>query len=131
LDLARDLIRLRGLEEPKDIEIKFTGMRPGEKLHEDLFFESDKVELTRHEKILVCRDGFPGEYEQRPDLALHEQPFRLEVDTLIQAAQQGSHALIGRLFGKLVSGYTPPVVPDPNPSTDLSDRPVNVQHVSM
>ncbi len=51
-DLARDLIRLSGLEEGEDIEIKYTGIRPGEKLFEELTFGHEEVRETDHPKIL-------------------------------------------------------------------------------
>ena len=57
VDLARDLIRLSGLEPDRDIEIGFTGLRPGEKLFEELFLENEDYSRTRHEKIFVCRNG--------------------------------------------------------------------------
>lgn len=50
-ELARNLIRLSGLEPDKDIEIKYIGLRPGEKLSEELFTASDAMEATRHNKI--------------------------------------------------------------------------------
>jgi FlaA1/EpsC-like NDP-sugar epimerase len=55
LDLANDLIRLSGLEPDKDIEILFTGMRPGEKLYEELFFSGEDVLPTTHPKIRRAR----------------------------------------------------------------------------
>lgn len=55
VDLARDLIRLSGLEEGRDIEIKFTGVRPGEKLYEELFFGAEMAAPTTHEKVLRAR----------------------------------------------------------------------------
>ncbi len=55
VDLARDLIRLSGLEPDRDIEIQFIGLRPGEKLYEELITEGEGIIPTHHEKILVLR----------------------------------------------------------------------------
>lgn len=51
-DLARDLIRLSGLEEGTDIEIRYTGMRPGEKLYEEVLFGDEDVRSTEHPKVI-------------------------------------------------------------------------------
>lgn len=51
VDLARDLIKLSGLQEGKDIEIVFSGMRPGEKLYEELSMVSESRIRTTHHKI--------------------------------------------------------------------------------
>ncbi len=51
-DLARDLIRLSGLEEGADIEIRYTGMRPGEKLYEELLVGHEDVRPTEHPKVM-------------------------------------------------------------------------------
>jgi len=56
-DMARDLIRLSGKEPDRDIEIAFTGLRPGEKLYEELITEDEGVVETGHEKIMVLRNN--------------------------------------------------------------------------
>jgi FlaA1/EpsC-like NDP-sugar epimerase len=53
--LAEQMIRLSGNEPGRDIEIVYTGLRPGEKLFEELFHEKEKLEGTGHEKILLSR----------------------------------------------------------------------------
>jgi FlaA1/EpsC-like NDP-sugar epimerase len=53
VDLARDLIHLSGLTPDEDIAIRFTGMRPGEKLFEELTLDEEKADKTLHPKILV------------------------------------------------------------------------------
>ena len=55
VDLARDLITLSGLRPDKDIEIRFSGVRPGEKLFEELSTEPEQAEKTKHPKIFIGR----------------------------------------------------------------------------
>src|SRR4029078_3736868 len=57
VDIATDLIRLSGLTVGADIEIKFTGMRQGEKLYEEMFFSAENVLTTDHPKVLRARNG--------------------------------------------------------------------------
>ena len=57
VDLAKDLIKLSGLEVGTDIEIRFTGTRPGEKLYEELFFTSENALPTGHPKVLRAKNG--------------------------------------------------------------------------
>ena len=54
IDLARDLIALSGLEQD-DIEIVFTGLRPGEKLFEELYFDDEERLPTGHPKVFSAR----------------------------------------------------------------------------
>lgn len=53
IDLARDLIRLSGLEPDVDIRIEYTGLRPGEKLYEELLLKEEGLKATRHKDIFV------------------------------------------------------------------------------
>jgi FlaA1/EpsC-like NDP-sugar epimerase len=52
VDLARDLITLTVTQDGPEIEVRFTGVRPGEKLYEELFFGSEQAEATSHQKVL-------------------------------------------------------------------------------
>ena len=79
VDLARDLITLSGLEPERDIEITFTGVRPGEKLYERLFNEGETYTLTTHEKVFVVTEDMPVE----------SQSLQWGVQKLIQVAQAG------------------------------------------
>ena len=53
VDLARDLVSLSGLE-PDEIEIVYTGLRPGEKLFEELYFDDEKRVQTGHPKVFCA-----------------------------------------------------------------------------
>ncbi len=57
-DLAKNLIRLSGLREGKDIEIKVTGLRPGEKLFEELLLKEEGLTKTSHDKIYIGKPSF-------------------------------------------------------------------------
>jgi FlaA1/EpsC-like NDP-sugar epimerase len=70
-DMARDLIRLSGKEPDVDIEITYTGLRPGEKLFEELITHGEGIVDTDHEEIMVLRpenDGTVLSPEYRPML---------------------------------------------------------------
>ena len=54
-NIARDLIRLSGFEPDKDIKIDYVGLRPGEKLYEELITEGEGIVKTEHKKIMVLR----------------------------------------------------------------------------
>ena len=95
LDLAVDLIRLSGLEPGVDVEVHFTGTRPGEKLYEELFFKGAHVVPTDHPKILRARDS-----EAADDTGE-------SIATLIQAAAENrSPGHIRRLLTRLIPEYS-------------------------
>jgi FlaA1/EpsC-like NDP-sugar epimerase len=92
LDLAEDLIRLSGLEPGKDIEIVFTGIRPGEKLSEELWDKWAQYEPTQHPDIvlLAAEDVLSGDALQHI------------VDELIHLAREGDEASIVRLLDECI-----------------------------
>jgi FlaA1/EpsC-like NDP-sugar epimerase len=55
VDLARQMVRLAGLEEGKDIDIVYTGLRPGEKLYEELLSSDESTLPTHHHKISIAK----------------------------------------------------------------------------
>lgn len=57
IDLAKDMIRLSGQRYPDDIDIVFSGLRPGEKLYEELFYETEQNAVRIHEKIFRAPRG--------------------------------------------------------------------------
>ncbi|MFN0179410.1 MAG: polysaccharide biosynthesis protein [Gemmatimonadales bacterium] len=96
VDLAADLVRLSGLEVGRDIEINFTGVRPGEKLYEELFFGREHAEPTEHPKILRAK------HAQLP-LGVSSV-----IEELIARGQQGaSDQELRTLLHRLVPDYHP------------------------
>ena len=53
--LAEQMIRLSGLIPNEDIDIEYTGLRPGEKMYEELFYDSEIREETQHNKIYIAK----------------------------------------------------------------------------
>jgi FlaA1/EpsC-like NDP-sugar epimerase len=64
-DLAADMIRLSGLEPDVDIEIRYSGIRPGERLAEEILFTGESVEPTAHPKVLrATNEHLPADVER-------------------------------------------------------------------
>ncbi|HLB37728.1 MAG TPA: nucleoside-diphosphate sugar epimerase/dehydratase, partial [Gemmatimonadales bacterium] len=93
VDLAKDLVRLSGFEVDRDIKIVFTGLRPGEKLSEDLFGGGEETERTAHDKIFVVRNGRPGQ-DATPGL-----------DLLVAAAEAGDACRLRLVLSEMVPGF--------------------------
>lgn len=97
LDLARDLIRLAGLKPDRDVSIRFTGLRPGEKLHEELEGRRERTLPTAFEKVRVIQqdsgsseswvlaelDRLEGRHAEMSDEALREALFALAREDLV------------------------------------------------
>src|SRR5437773_138731 len=98
VDLARQLIRMSGLREGEDIEILYTGLRPGEKLYEELHSDSERTRMTRHERILAWELDTQEETVVRRDVS--------ELEAL---AQEGNAEAIRRQLQRLVPEYREPV----------------------
>ncbi len=110
VDLARDLISLSGYEIGKDIEIAFTGLRPGEKLFEELFIPGEQYERTQHEKIIIVHNASSNLPEN----------LIAKVEALSRAATKNDADLIVFLLEKLVLGYTPSHSQVQTPSTIIA-----------
>jgi FlaA1/EpsC-like NDP-sugar epimerase len=95
-DMARNLIRLSGLEPDQDIPIIYTGLRPGEKLFEELMLDGEGVKPTAHPKIRVL-DGGPVSFEQ-------VQLWLDELSALVEA--KNVYGLI-QTFRRIVPEYKP------------------------
>lgn len=95
VDLAKDLICLSGYQVGKDIEISYTGLRPGEKLFEELFLPDEEYQKTGHEKLLIVKNASKNIPSQ---LLQH-------VADLLQSASINDSMEIRSLLQKLVPGY--------------------------
>lgn len=93
VDLAKDLITLSGLEPGKDIEVKFTGLRPGEKLFEELLTAEEGTSSTKHEKIFVAN--------------LNSVDKTILINVLHQLKNVGESISIKELLQELIHEYKP------------------------
>jgi FlaA1/EpsC-like NDP-sugar epimerase len=95
-DLAEDLIRFAGLVPHQDIQIHYIGLRPGEKLYEELLLAEEGIEPTRHEKIHIANSR------------ISHLPTLLEkVHELEEAARRGSRPDMDAIMSSIVPEYRP------------------------
>lgn len=96
-DLAKNLISLSGFEPDKDIEIQITGLRPGEKLYEELLMQEEGLKNTSHSKIFIARPGVYNFYN-----------LKLEIEELLTVASQKDHKLLKEKLREIVPTYNEP-----------------------
>jgi FlaA1/EpsC-like NDP-sugar epimerase len=96
VDLAKNLIRLSGKELGVDAEIVFTGLRPGEKLHEELIVDGEDVSGTTHPKVmkLIGNERVPSSWSK-------------QLEELIVCAVTGERRDVVQKLDLLVKGYRP------------------------
>jgi FlaA1/EpsC-like NDP-sugar epimerase len=106
VDLAKDLIRLAGLRPFDDIDILFTGMRPGEKLFEEIEMSGEQMTTTRHPKIFI------GKIQPLPQHTVRAAMVRLE-----RAVTQGDADDIKQVLGEVIpeAQLTVPAAPHVSP----------------
>lgn len=96
VDMAKELIRLSGREPETEIEIKFTGLRQGEKLYEELITVGEGIVETSHEKIMVLRGN-----------GISYETITQNINELIEKSKNHDYEGIKKVFKKLVLEYTP------------------------
>jgi FlaA1/EpsC-like NDP-sugar epimerase len=99
--LARDMIRLHGLVPGRDIEVKYTGIRPGEKLREELVYDAEDLKPSHHAKIRVVSNQQPIDWEW-----LKERLGHLE-----DLCSEGDSAAVRAFLMELAWGKSLPPVP--------------------
>ena len=104
-EMAEDLVRLSGKEPGRDIEIKFIGLRPGEKLYEELIIESEGVVPTDHSKILVLR-GRTCDWE--------------DLEPAIVQLEDAARTMRGEAIKDVLRQVVPEYVPFSAPAADAS-----------
>ena len=93
-DLAENLIRLSGFVPHKDIKIEYTGLRPGEKLYEELLMNEEGMRKTKSEKIYI---GKPIEFDQ--------DEFNVQLQSLHECAQTNNTVAIEQVLLKMVPTF--------------------------
>ena len=101
LDLARDLIRFHNLEPDRDVPIVFTGIRPGEKLFEEVLTAQEGAEVTSHKRVFVARLARSGDRGQLEDA----------LDKLRAAADAGERDRVIAVLRRAVPSYASSLAP--------------------
>jgi len=96
-EIAYELIRLSGLEPEVDISIEYIGLRPGEKMYEELMTSSESLVDTSHEKIMVLKDGVDHQWDY----------LLTEIDKIVQSAKSYDSDLIKNKLKEFIPEYHP------------------------
>jgi len=104
-DMARDLITLSGKDPDKDIEITFTGLRPGEKLYEELITEGEGIVPTEHDKILVLSPN--GDWNGHGSQEAYRNHLLAGIQELTDLANAHDACGIKDKLHDLIPEYTP------------------------
>lgn len=104
-DLARDLIVLSG-KDPSEIRIKFTGLRPGEKLYEELITEGEGIVETGHEKIMVLAASVVN--------GLSDEQYRARFEELLCELESRGARFMGEEIKKILGRIVPEYCADEN-----------------
>ena len=96
-EIAYELIRLSGLEPEVDISIEYIGLRPGEKMYEELMTSSESLVDTSHEKIMVLKDGVDHQWDY----------LLTEIDKIVQSAKSYDSDLIKNKLKEFIPEYNP------------------------
>ena len=98
-EMARQLIELSGFEAGREIEIRYTGLRPGEKLYEELSHNEEVTEKTEHPKIWKLKPHSSTQHE--------ESDFKRSLDSIIEEAAKGNISQAKQRIKELVPEYQP------------------------
>jgi FlaA1/EpsC-like NDP-sugar epimerase len=104
MDLARDLVELSGLEVGQDVDIVYTGLRPGEKLFEEISLPGEEYVPTQHAKIFVSSND-SGSTALAPS---HLADLDGMVKGLVSLARRGDEAQVRARLTEIVPEYAPP-----------------------
>lgn len=113
VDLARKMVRLSGFEVGRDIDIIFTGLRPGEKLKEELLSDMENTIGTHHPKIMIAKVR-PNDYD--------------EVNDLILRLCNDSSAVTNKLIVTAMKQLVPEYISNNSVYEELDDKAKQIRH---
>ena len=101
-DIAYELIRLSGLKPELDIGIEYIGMRPGEKLYEELITKEENIIDTGHEKIMALKNGIGKNWNNVLD----------NVEHIVSSAKSYDFEIVINSLKEFLPEYEPSIIPN-------------------